>query len=88
MNASGQEIRNPGLWALTFRTATSGFDPNTLFFNAGVTPLGGDIFDNGLFGMITLASVPEPPFGGPPRFGDDPPGRNLSLEIASAILKI
>ena len=59
MNPSNQEIRIPGLSALAFRAAGSGFDTNTLFFNAGATPLGGDIFDNGVFGSITLA--PEPP---------------------------
>jgi uncharacterized protein (TIGR03118 family) len=58
LNASGQPIADPGLWGLAFRSATSGFDPNTLFFSAGIGPVGGNIYTDGLFGAITL--VPEP----------------------------
>jgi len=44
---------------LAFRTGAS-FDPNTLYFATGVNGAG-NIFNNGIFGTITLASVPEPP---------------------------
>jgi uncharacterized protein (TIGR03118 family) len=61
-DANGNPIVNPGLWGLAFRSATSGFDPNTLYFAAGVTfvpgGLGNDIYAHGLFGAITV--VPEP----------------------------
>ena len=47
---------------MAFPSATSGFDPNTLYFAAGVgfVPggLGNDIYAHGLFGTITF--VPEP----------------------------
>jgi uncharacterized protein (TIGR03118 family) len=59
LNANGQPIADPGLWGLAFRSATSGFDPNTLFFSAGIGLEGGNIYTHGLFGSITL--VPEPP---------------------------
>ena len=58
LNSSGQPIDNPGLWGLAFRSASSGFDPNTLFFTAGIGQVGGNIYTHGLFGAITL--VPEP----------------------------
>ena len=58
LNSSGQPIDNPGLWGLAFRSASSGFDPNTLFFTAGIGLEGGNIYTHGLFGAITL--VPEP----------------------------
>ena len=58
LNSSGQPIDNPGLWGLAFRSASSGFDPNTLFFTAGIGQVGGNIYTHGLFGEITL--VPEP----------------------------
>jgi len=44
---------NSGLWALNFRASGSGFDPNALFFNAGINAEA-----DGLFGEIT--PVPEP----------------------------
>jgi hypothetical protein len=44
---------NSGLWALNFRAVGSGFDPNTLFFNAGIND---EV--NGLFAEIQV--VPEP----------------------------
>jgi uncharacterized protein (TIGR03118 family) len=50
---SGNPIVNSGLWALNFRASGSGFDPNALFFNAGIN---GEA--DGLFGEITPA--PEP----------------------------
>jgi uncharacterized protein (TIGR03118 family) len=52
---NGQPLAFPGLWALAFRT--SGFDPNTLYFTAGVGPLGGNFYSDGIFGAI---AVPEP----------------------------
>lgn len=52
-DALGQPIENDGLWAIKFRDAASGFDPNALFFVAGIN----DEAD-GLFGRIT--AVPEP----------------------------
>ena len=53
-SASGP-IENEGLWAIKFRAADSGFDPNALYFAAGINDE-----ENGLFGTITLAPVPEP----------------------------
>ena len=52
-NQSGNPIVNSGLWALNFRAAGSGFDPNTLFLNAGIN---GEA--DGLFAEIQV--VPEP----------------------------
>lgn len=53
LDASGNALSNDGLWALNFRAAGSGFDPNTLFFNAGIQDEA-----HGLFGTIQV--VPEP----------------------------
>lgn len=50
---SGSPIVNGGLWALNFRAPGSGFDPNTLFINAGINNEA-----NGLFAEIQV--VPEP----------------------------
>jgi uncharacterized protein (TIGR03118 family) len=50
---NGGPLVNSGLWAINFRAPGSGFDSNTLFFNAG---LNGEV--NGLFGDIQV--VPEP----------------------------
>jgi uncharacterized protein (TIGR03118 family) len=50
---SGNPIVNSGLWAIHFRSSTSGFDPNALFFSAGIN---GEA--DGLFGEIQ--AVPEP----------------------------
>jgi hypothetical protein len=44
---------NSGLWGITFHAAAPGFDPNTLYFNAGIN---NEV--NGLFGAIVFA--PEP----------------------------
>jgi uncharacterized protein (TIGR03118 family) len=52
-DTAGNPIVNSGLWALQFRSATSGFDPNSLFFTAGINNEA-----NGLFGKIQVA--PEP----------------------------
>jgi uncharacterized protein (TIGR03118 family) len=61
-DVNGNPIADPGLWGLAFRSATSGFDPNTLYFAAGVQfvpgGLGNDIYAHGVFGAITF--VPEP----------------------------
>jgi uncharacterized protein (TIGR03118 family) len=53
----GNPIANVGLWALDFRAPGSGFDPNTLYFTAGINNEA-----DGLFGELraTGASVPEP----------------------------
>lgn len=50
---AGHPIVNSGLWALNFRAPGSGFDPNALFFTAGINNEA-----DGLFGEIT--AVPEP----------------------------
>jgi uncharacterized protein (TIGR03118 family) len=52
---SGNPIVNTGLWSLAFRAPGSGFDPNALFFTAGI-----DEENDGLFGEIVPAAVPEP----------------------------
>ena len=52
--ASGP-IVNDGLWALEFRSSTSGFNANALYFVAGINDE-----KDGLFGTITVAAVPEP----------------------------
>ena len=51
--ANGQPLVNGGLWALNFRAPGSGFDPNTLFLNAGINNEA-----DGLFAEIQV--VPEP----------------------------
>jgi uncharacterized protein (TIGR03118 family) len=50
-------IVNQGLWGLRFGNSGIGFDPNTLYFTAGI-PGDGAIEDHGLFGSIR--AVPEP----------------------------
>jgi uncharacterized protein (TIGR03118 family) len=52
-DVNGNAIVNRGLWALQFRSSSSTFDPNTLFFTAGIHNQA-----DGLFGAIT--QVPEP----------------------------
>ncbi len=47
-NRQGQPIQNAGLWALTFGNGSQGFNPETLYFDAGI-----DNFQHGLFGSIT-----------------------------------
>ncbi len=53
MGANGMPIVNEGLWALAFRSPASSFDPNALFFTAGINDE-----NDGLFGEIRV--VPEP----------------------------
>ena len=50
-NRQGQPIQNAGLWALTFGNGSQGFNPETLYFDAGI-----DNFQHGLFGAITPGS--------------------------------
>jgi uncharacterized protein (TIGR03118 family) len=55
-DSNGVPIENPGLWALEFRSPLSSFDPNALFFTAGINDE-----EDGLFGEIRpVAAVPEP----------------------------
>ncbi|HWT81968.1 MAG TPA: hypothetical protein VN648_24540, partial [Candidatus Methylomirabilis sp.] len=56
--ANGNPIADPGLWGLAFGNGGPDFNPNTLYFTAGVGPLGGNIYADGLFGSISF--VPEP----------------------------
>lgn len=52
----GNPIVNSGLWALGFRAPGGAFDPNALFFTAGIADE-----TEGLFGSLTPATgVPEP----------------------------
>ena len=57
LDPMGNPITNAGLWALRIGNAAQGFDPNALYFDAGIN---GE-FD-GLFGEIQVApsSVPGP----------------------------
>jgi len=52
-DGAGNPIVNSGLWALNFRAVGSGFNPNALFFNAGINNEA-----DGLFGEIQ--ANPEP----------------------------
>jgi uncharacterized protein (TIGR03118 family) len=52
-DVNGNPIVNSGLWALNFRSPASSFDPNALFFSAGINNQA-----DGLFGKIE--PVPEP----------------------------
>jgi uncharacterized protein (TIGR03118 family) len=52
-NVNGNPIVNSGLWSLNFRSPQSSFDPNALFFTAGIHGQA-----DGLFGEIQTA--PEP----------------------------
>jgi uncharacterized protein (TIGR03118 family) len=56
-DSGGNSILIEGLWGLKFGNSGVGFDPNTLYFTAGI-PGDGQVEDHGLFGSI---SVPEPP---------------------------
>jgi len=66
MDANGNPIADPGLWGIAFGNGSQGFDPNVLYFAAGVgfVPggLGNDIYAHGLFGEISVvqSAVPEP----------------------------
>jgi len=62
---SGSPIVNSGLWAINFRAPGSGFDPNTLFLNAGINGEANGLFaeiqqapEPGTFLMLTLAGIP------------------------------
>lgn len=62
---SGNPIVNGGLWALNFRAPGSGFDPNTLFLNAGINNEANGLFaeiqvvpEPSTFLMLTLAAIP------------------------------
>jgi hypothetical protein len=55
-DSSGHPIVNSGLWALNFWAPGSGFDPNALFFTAGIN---GEA--DGLFGEITPSPEPSRP---------------------------
>jgi uncharacterized protein (TIGR03118 family) len=62
---SGAPIVNTGLWALNFRAPGSGFDPNTLFINAGINGEADGLFaeiqvvpEPGTFLMLALAGIP------------------------------
>lgn len=50
-NQPGQPLQNAGLWALFFGNGSQGFNPDTLYFDAGI-----DNFQHGLFGAITPGS--------------------------------
>jgi uncharacterized protein (TIGR03118 family) len=52
-DSNGNPLVNEGLWGLAFRSETSGFDPNKLYFAAGI-----EEEEQGLFGSIQ--AVPEP----------------------------
>ena len=62
LDSLGNPLINSGLWALAFRTGAPGFDPNALFFTAGIN---GEA--DGLFGAIQVAATPLP--GAFPLFG-------------------
>jgi uncharacterized protein (TIGR03118 family) len=62
---SGAPLVNSGLWALNFRAPGSGFDPNTLFLNAGINGEADGLFaeiqvvpEPGTFLMLALAGIP------------------------------
>lgn len=52
-DGNGQPIANTGLWGLAFGTGANGFNPNVLYFAAGI-----EDEVHGLFGSIS--AVPEP----------------------------
>jgi|SRR5579875_3710081 uncharacterized protein (TIGR03118 family) len=52
-SGNGSPIMNSGLWSLSFRAAGSGFNPDALYFTAGINGQ-----KDGLFGEIVL--TPEP----------------------------
>ena len=62
---SGAPIVNSGLWALNFRAAGSGFDPNSLFITAGINGEADGLLaeitptpEPGTFLMLALAGIP------------------------------
>lgn len=57
-DAGGTPIENESLWGLAFGNGAAGFDPQTLYFTAGLTDE-----SQGLFGSlrsVSSAAVPEP----------------------------
>jgi uncharacterized protein (TIGR03118 family) len=54
-DANGNPIVNPYLWALDFRSPTSGYNPDALYFTAGYNSQ-----QDGLFGDIVVAPEPAP----------------------------
>ena len=54
----GNPIVNQGLWGLAFGNGGPQFNPDTLYFTAGIPGPGGHVEDHGLFG--DLRAVPEP----------------------------
>jgi hypothetical protein len=52
-DANGNPVEIEGLWALAFGNGSNGFDPNKLYFTAGLNDEA-----NGLFGSLSV--VPEP----------------------------
>jgi uncharacterized protein (TIGR03118 family) len=53
LDGNGLPIANTGLWGLAFGTGANGFNPNVLYFAAGI-----EDESHGLFGSISV--VPEP----------------------------
>ena len=84
-DASGNPIADPGLWGLAFRQTGSGFDPNTLYFAAGVGFPGrpGQRYLRPRPLRLNLV-CPGACLGDPPWPGDDRPLRRLPLGVAPA----
>jgi PEP-CTERM motif-containing protein len=55
LDSNGNPISIDGLWALTIGNGGAGVNPNAIYFTAGIN---GE--ENGLFGDLTVAAVPEP----------------------------
>jgi uncharacterized protein (TIGR03118 family) len=53
-DGSGHPITIKGLWGLRFGNGSSGGDPNTLYFAAGIPGPAGMVEDHGLFGSISV----------------------------------
>jgi uncharacterized protein (TIGR03118 family) len=59
LDTNGSPIVIDGLWGLRVGNAGPGFDPNKLYFTAGIAgPPPGEVEDHGLFGSLQF--VPEP----------------------------
>jgi hypothetical protein len=85
-DVKGNPIVNPGLWGLAFRSATSGFNPNTLYFANRVGFVVGGL-GNGYLRPQPLRrhhGCPRTVRGAPLRPGDDCLLRRLLLGIAPA----
>lgn len=59
LDKNGNPIVIEGLWGLRFGNLGMDFDPNTLYFTAGI-PGDGMVEDHGLFGSLKPTEVPEP----------------------------